>query len=1093
MRKFSWIICVWAWLVVGSASAQDVRINELLASNSSTITDATGDYADWVELRNTTGSAVSLANYYITDNLSNLTKYQLPAGVTVPANGYLILWASGMASRGNTHLGFSLSADGESLALVNPDGQTIVDQVTFGPQRANVSWGRKPDVTGDWYFLTQPSPGASNNASPAYSAILDPPTFSQAGGFFTSPFELSLGVSDPEVTIYYTLDGSEPSPNNVTAQSYTYKNSYPQNAGHPFGPLLTRYFQSYSFTAPLPIQDRTGEPNQVSSISSTWHRDPFYIPSFPVDKGTVVRAAAYKEGALPSQIVTHSYFFTPTGTNKYTFPILSLTIPERSLFDYQTGIYTAGRRFDQERENNPSFNAAPCNLANYSNSGSAWEREGNAELFVGTSAAFNQPVGVRIHGGCSRFSQIKSLRLYSGGNFNYPIFSDYPSLIHRNLLARNSGQDWNLTLFRDAFLHKMVQHLHFDTQASQPSIVFMNGEYWGIHNLRERHDNHYVERVYGVDGDNLDMYQFNWNTPPELEEGTSAAYNAFSAFIQNNTFADAAKYDSVRNWIDMNNFIDYQATQIYAANTDWPHNNVRIWRLRVPYQPNAPRGHDGRWRWMLFDTDFGLGQAQPISHNTLEHATANNESTRVLRRMLDNTTFRTDFISRFTDLLNSTFLPARTVPMLEQTKQLYAPEMEAHITRWANIPNFATWEASVDVIKSFLEQRAGHVRNHLRSRFNLGQDRNVVINVSNPAQGYVRVNTIDLLPTTEGVSSQPYPWSGQYFQQASLTLRARAQVGYRFKHWQEGVNIASSDSVYVLSLAASDRSLTAVFEVDPAFTAEPPAYDLSACTYEFMGWPADTTAGTFPSNMAFVYMDAPDPTLGAQIAGFTSGLYNYGTRSRVNGLDAEGISFVNTTSNDANNINEGYPMGRMGGALLALNTLGQSDVSVSWVGGTVEANNRTYALRLQYRVGDNGPFTDLLDGQGQAVEYVRNATSGHSETLGPVQLPAAALDQPYVQLFWRYYQKETGSGSRARLRLDDIVVSRGGCESIASGDWQNASTWSCGRVPSVCDAVLIHEGHVVRLEGTGLARQVQVADDAQLELDEDAQLQLGEN
>ncbi|HRT05597.1 MAG TPA: hypothetical protein P5204_07860, partial [Kiritimatiellia bacterium] len=134
-------------------------------------------------------------------------------------------------------------------------------------------------------------------------------------------------------------------------------------------------------------------------------------------------------------------------------------------------------------------------------------------------------------------------------------------------------------------------------------------------------------------------------------------------------------------------------------------------------------------------------------------------------------------------------------------------------------------------------------------------------------------------------------------------------------------------------------------------------------------------------------------------------------RTRLNGLGTNGVAFINTGR------------GRdLGGAVLALDTRGVSNAPVSWLGGTVLTNVRVYAIRLQYRVGATNAFADVLDSGGQPVEYVRNAANGHEQTLGPVQLPAAALDQAYVQLLWRYYLVSGSSGSRAQLRLDDVQV-----------------------------------------------------------------------
>jgi hypothetical protein len=324
---------------------------------------------------------------------------------------------------------------------------------------------------------------------------------------------------------------------------------------------------------------------------------------------------------------------------------------------------------------------------------------------------------------------------------------------------------------------------------------------------------------------------------------------------------------------------------------------------------------------------------------------------------------------------------------------------------------------------------------------------------------------VDIVKTTPGVSENPYPWTGQYFQNQPVTLTAKVNPGFTFVRWLEGGSVIGTDSLLTLSLT-TNRSVVAEFEPDPTTVpVDPAAYNLDNCRYVFDQWLASADSSTSPTSMRFVYMDEQDPTFAASIAGFTNGRYDYTSRSRVNGLGQDGVSFINTTSNTATNVNLGYPMGAVGGALLGLNTSGQTKLLVQWRGGTVEPNNRTYAIRLQYRVGGAGGFQDVLDGAGQPVEYIRNTVTGHSQLLGPVELPAAALDKPYVQLFWRYYY-QSGSGSRSRLRLDDILVSTGDCQSVQSGDWHTTATWSCGRVPKSCDEVVIGAGHLVTVGTT---------------------------
>ncbi|WP_170069397.1 CotH kinase family protein [Spirosoma pollinicola] len=1064
--------------------SQQLYINELMASNSQSISDATGAHEDWFEIYNPNSVSVNIGGYYITDNLSNPTKYQIPTGSSqtiIPANGYLIMWASGEVTRGPLHVSWKLGAEGEQIGLYRADGVTVVDSTTFGAQRTDVSRGRQPDGNANWLYFqgANTSPGASNNGKTGYPQFLTAPTFSQPGGFYTSNFNLSIGSTDPSVTIYYTMDGSDPNPTNTNAVTFPYKNSYPEQPGQAFGPTLTGSYKTFAYSAPLPISDRTSSPNSVSlksstnNFSSTGYQP--YFPPNPVFKGTVVRAVAYKANALASDVVTQTYFITPS-TTRYSIPVVSISLNEKHLFDYNTGIYTAGAVFDNFRTANPSTLVDGCTVGNYTMEGDDWERPANVEFFLNNSSIINQPIGLRIHGGCSRLFPRKSVRLYGDSDFQYPFFSNRPaSVFYNRLLLRSGGNDWAYTMLIDSYMQTMVRHLNVETQSTRPSAVFMNGEYWGVHNLDERYDKYYINRNFGVDPDSVDMVDIRSGF--SADEGDLVSYNALVTYFNQNNPVD---YAYAKTKIDVENLADYEISEIFAANTDWPHNNQLNWRKRTSqYLPNAPRGQDGRWRWMLKDMDFGLSLVGTYTQPTLNNATEDNQYTLFFRRLLDIPEFRSYFINRSADLLNTTFLPTRTVDLLNTFQQNYQPYMQEHFARWPSGNNYDGWLANITNIKNFVQQRSPYVRDQFRNKFSLTANRSLTVNVSNTAQGYVKVNTIDILPTTVGVSSTPYPWTGIYFQGNAIRVVAKAKAGYKFQSWKEGNTVVSTDTAYSFNPTA-DRSLQAVFDLDQSYNSNPLSFTLLNCEYNFSNWSATAPAATYPANMQFVVMNQTDPTLSATIADTVTGAYNLTSSTRINGLGADGISFINTGGG-----NTGYAASALGGALLAIRTTGLTQAAVQWRGGTVTPNSRQYRIRLRYRIGDSGVFQDLLDGSNNPVEYVRNATAGHSQLIGPVSLPATLLDKPYVQLLWQYYWTGVGaSGSRDQLRLDDIVVSRGKCESLASGNWSTTATWTCGRIPTVCDDVVINNGHVINLTiGNAQAKSVQFGTNARLQYD----------
>jgi hypothetical protein len=1033
--------------------AQSVYINEVMSSNSDTIEDDDGDTSDWIELYNTGTETVNLTGYGLSDSYDQPFRWVFPP-IAIQPGEFMIIWASGK-DRTNPnnplHTNFSIAAEGEEVILTSPDSIRI-DELQPVEIPTDFSVGRQPDGTGDWHFFTSPTPGTSN-INQGYSDILEPVTFSHTGGFYVNSFGLYLSHPDDGVNIVYTHDGSEPDPNNFEGTTFQYKNQYREsNSNQTDGPLLNATYQSYLFTDSdlIMISDRTSQPNVFSRISSTYHQNPYYFPSHQLFKGTVIRAKAVKAGSFPSQTSTHTYFVTPQGDARYSLPVISISIQGDYYFNYNKGTYVAGIDFDTWRNNNPSAGADGATPANYRRRGIEWEYPASIEFYEpGTNgAAIRQVAGVRMHGGWGRANAMKSIRLYARGEygetrFNHRMFPDLPYTQYNRLLLRNSGNDWIYTMFRDALVQRIVDHMNFDTQAYRPCIVFVNGEYWGIHNLRERYDRHYLSRVYGVDPDRVDILDGN----ASVIEGSNEHYVQTIQYITQNSSMTDEDYEYVKTRIDVDNFMDYQIAQIFAGNRDWPGNNIDYWRYQADgYQPDAPYGHDGRWRWLMYDTEFSFGiYGVGADHNTLALATATNGSswpnppwsTLLLRRLLNNQTFRNQFINRFADQMNTAFRPERIRHVIDEMADVLRPEILEHVQRWKQPGSVDSWNSQVEVMRQFASARTTEVRRHIRNYFNITALESLTVASSDPTAGKLYVNSIELSPSTTGIDPDPLPWTGVYFQNIPVTVRAEPVRGYRFSHWEGIAGTPVTPEIYLPMSATT--SVTAVFEVDPEAEFMPEAYDFSDGSYVFESWAADAPAGTFPAHMAFVYMDEADPGLDSQIEDFTNGVYNLDSRTRINGLGDDGFAFINTSNEDGN---PGYPGVRLGGAILALNTLGRKDIDVEWEGKTILPNSRVYNIRLQYRIGDEGLFKDVLDQGGNPVEYLRNPDEGHTQQLSPVRLPAEVDNKVYIQLLWRYYytgvELDPESGQRSQLAVSRIIAAATGEVVGVSGESNDA-------------------------------------------------------
>jgi uncharacterized repeat protein (TIGR02543 family) len=760
-----------------------------MASNANTIADEDGDFEDWIELLNYGEAAINLTGYGLSDNSGTPFKWVFP-NISIQPGGYIMIWASGK-NRINTamplHTNFSISADGEEILLTSPTG-VLVDELRPVRIPVRYTYGKYPNGTGEWRYFTTPTPRAQN-IGPGYAFLVSPPQFSRADGMYTEGFALELSTNQDGAIIYYTLDGSEPSQSSTLYQG------------------------------PISITSRVGVPNDISMIPTNNDNNPgppyyegWQAPLGEVYKINVVRARAYHPQAPLSEVLTYTYLIDPTGSNRYTLPFLSLTTHRNNLFSNETGIYVAG------------------NNTNYFQDGDEWERPANV-IFIenGSKLGFKEDVGIRLHGNTTRSRPRKSIRIsarseYGNSWIDYKLFPDKEINTYKRMILRNSGNDWDWSVFRDAFAQYLAKDLKVETQYYRPSVLFINGEYWGIHNIRDRYDEHYIQSHYGIAEDQMTIMENNslykFGNPTGVDH-----YTGMLSFINSNSLSGDANYNYVKTLIDVESFIDFQLTNIFAMNTDWPGNNSLYWRyLRDGYDPNAPKGMDGRWRWMILDTDFGFGLPfnyvpgfeQGPAHNTLSFAMEANGpnwpnpswSTLLLRKLLANQQFKYQFINRYCDLLNTTFSSLHTVAVIDSISQLLEPEMQEHINRWRRPTSSTEWKTNVDVMRTFAKQRPAYQRLHVKQKFALTGEANINLNVSNEKYGRIKVNTIDIWKKTMGVSTHPYPRNGTYFKGVPIQLEAIPEPGYQFSNWS-GASTSTEPKITITLTA--DSELTAHF------------------------------------------------------------------------------------------------------------------------------------------------------------------------------------------------------------------------------------------------------------------------------------------
>lgn len=788
------------------STEQVLFINEAMASNESTIRDGDfddpefgsqgGAYSDWIEIYNAGEKDVNLAGYVISDSSA---EWIFPE-VTISARGYLLVWASDkdkVAADGQLHTNFKLSKSGEALTLKSPDG-SVIDMLTIISLSDDESYGRKSDGSSELSLL-KPTPGSANIFDSSMVPVLEP-IFSHEGGFYTNEFNLQIAMQESKVKIYYTTDCSDPVPGE---------------------------HGTYEYSEGIRIRSRKGDPNVLSMVrdisNDQWNR--WKAPKGEIFKCTTIKAVAVREDGARSKVVTHSYFVDPNMNTRYTLPVVSLVTEYDNLFDPTTGLYVN---------------------ENYEKRGSDWERPVHIEVFdTNGSTWFSQSAGMRIHGGWTRKYPQKSFRLYADhgldetDKFKYEIFPGLRGTgtgkkikSFERLILRNAGNDWTSALFRDEMMQSLVSHLKLDTQSYRPCIVFLNGEYWGIYHIRERFDDKYLEEHYNLDDDRvtiLDVFE-----KPSVQEGDPEDVLAYTEdvinYLKSHSIKDKSTYDYIKTKIDVENYIDYYVSEIFFGNTDWPGNNMSIWKYKTEsgeYDPDAPYGLDGRWRWFLKDTDFGFGlYGKPVSHNTLAYAAGDiQEGTAnapwavfLFKTLLQNTEFRNEFINRFADQLNTSFVPSRVNEIIDGVISTLEPEMQEHTDRWPFIKLTKTsymdktWSQDIQEIKNYADRRPGYVRQHIISKFGANgvTGTSFVTLNTDTAMGHIKINSIDIQSGTPAVTN-PDSWTGMYFRGVPITVKAIPEEGYVFDHW-EGITGVDQSSDTVTFTLSRDINVTAVFK-----------------------------------------------------------------------------------------------------------------------------------------------------------------------------------------------------------------------------------------------------------------------------------------
>lgn len=801
MKKVLAIVIVFSAFCTSLYS--QVVINELMATNQCIVynpnqyQDNFGNCTDWVELYNTSGAAVDLSGWYMTDRMNNLTKWAFPDGITIPANGYLRLWLSGLiyandpVNPANLHTSFRIAQvdDNEVIALTQPDGTTIADvfQIEI-PNQLGYSSGRFPDGSDNWVVFTQPTIAAPNTSQP-YLGYVPTPVFDVPAGYHGGAINLNITCADPDATIRYTTDGTFP-----TATSAIYN-----------GPLN-------------------------------------------IDETTVVFARAFSNNPelLPSYYEWSTYFF---GQDQHTLPVFTVSGTELPtlLGGQQIEPLSALEMFD---ENGQRVSKSFGDTNKHGNDSWAYPQRGIDWIDrdkMGYSRSTELPI-FRI----SDRDDYKRYMFKAAANDNYP----YENGAH----------------IRDSYVQSLSQvgGLVLDERSHESCILYVNGQYWGVYDVREKFDDwRFTDYYYGQGREDIDFLKTWGGTWAEY--GQANDWNALRNFIATNDMADAANYEYVTTQLEVISMMDYFIINTWVVAADWLNWNTAWWK------GNNPNGTARKWRYTLWDMDAVFGHyinytgipdtgpnADPCFAESLNDPGGQGHVT-IWNSLLENDDFRNLYINRYADLLNTTLSCDFAIAHLDSLLEIIEPEMPRQIERWGG--TMQGWENNVQTLKNFILQRCGdELVGLMEDCYDLEA---ITVTILIEGDGSVQINTVTIDPSMT-------PWTGTYYANIPIDLTGIPGLNVDFINWEivDGNIVLSDDTDPSITINA-DGDIVILANFDPPVP------------------PVNITFNVEPAEGGFILADgtAVDPVP-------SSFLLDIGTEIEVNAIPNQWWLFSHWTSSN---------------------------------------------------------------------------------------------------------------------------------------------------------------------------------------------------
>ena len=626
---------------------------------------STGSVAsDWVELHNSTGSAVSLAGYGISNNPKNPAKWVFP-DISIEPGEYLLLYATGSADKAqkkNLKLNFNISSTGEALFFFDPNGK-LIDKLSAGRMKSGQSYGR--DGSDNRFYYAEPTPGAQNGKG--YEGITQLPAFSVTPGIYDNAVTVAITAGEGE-TIRYTTDCTTP---NASSEVYS------------------------------------GE--------------------LSISKNSVIRAAAFRDGYLSGDVATATYLFRSDGVN-HALPVVTLVTAPDNLWNSKTGIYATGDQFDPDAasyaDTLKSATYYQAKFATEEQVDTIWEKPAAFSLFDDNGKqVFTQNVGIRIAGSFGRGRAQKGFNViarkeYGKGSMEYPFFENRPYKEYKAVVLRAGAQDQNRSKIRDELASGLLEGTDINIlyQAYRPTVLYLNGEYWGVYFMKEKRNRFFVAQHENTEN-NVDLAigkGFKQRT-----YGDNSDWVSLYEYATSHDLSSSDAYNYVAERMDVDSFRDYMIAEIYNGNTDTY--NFQYYRLK-----------GGKWKFIFYDFCWGF---QSPGHETLAFRMGKTPadvcSAKLFAAMLQNKGWRDSFCRRFGELLNTAFAPERVSALIEELYGYVEPEIKREREKFnkdtfmgvkqpnTNLGTYEGFQSEISKLKDFAQRRPEELKRQLQSNLGL--------------------------------------------------------------------------------------------------------------------------------------------------------------------------------------------------------------------------------------------------------------------------------------------------------------------------------------------------------------------------------------